>query len=247
MKTGGNTILITGGSSGMGFEMAKSFSKKGNTIIIIGRNKQKLDNVLSQLKNTTGIVCDVSSDVDVNMLVDRIMKDYPTINVVINNAGRGFGYKLGIGVNAMDKALDEIKTNYLSVVRLNEKLLPLLAKQQEAAIVNVTSEVVFAPKMAAPTYAASKAALHTYTMVLRLTLKQTSSIKVFEVMPSLTNTEFSQGIGGSKGMAASVVADALLDGMTKDEYEIHVGHTPITYKLFLSSPEEALNAINGIK
>jgi len=247
MKTEGNTILITGGSSGMGFEMAKLFSQKGNTIIVIGRNKQKLDTAVSQLKNTIGIVCDVSSDTDVNMLVEKIMKEYPDINVVVNNAGRGHGYKLGIGVHAMDNALDEINTNYLSVVRLNEKLLPLLTKQPEAAIVNVTSEVVFAPKIVAPTYAASKAALHTYTMVLRLTLKQTSSVKVFEVMPSLTNTEFSQGIGGSNGMAASVVAKALLDGMTKDEYEIHVGHTPITYKLFLSSPEDALNAINGIK
>ncbi len=247
MKIEGNTILITGGSSGIGFEMAKAFSQKNNTTIILGRDEMKLNIALSQLKNTSGIVCDVTNEREVNGLVERAMKDFPALNMVINNAGRGFGYKLVEGANAMEKASEEMMTNYLSVIRLNEKMLPILKQQKEAAIVNVSSEVVFAPKIVAPTYAASKAALHAYTMVLRLTLKQMSFIKVFEIMPSLTNTEFSQDIGGSKGLAPSFVAEALLNGMKNNEYEIHTGHTPVTYKLFLSSPSDALNAINGIE
>ena len=104
-------------------------------------------------------------------------------------------------------------TNYLSVIRLNEQLLPLLKQQPEAAIVNVSSIVAFVPGARLATYAASKAALHSYTLSLRHKLAQSTGVKVFELMPPLVNTEFSAEIGGQNGIAPSVVAEALVEAL----------------------------------
>jgi uncharacterized oxidoreductase len=246
MKLSNNTVLITGGSAGIGFAIAKQLTENGNQVIITGRNKERLDKAVGQLKNVTGIVSDVSDEKDVNALVATLEKDFPKLNVVINNAGRAFVYSLvEKGVGAIDKASDEFNTNYFSVIRLNEKLLPLLQKQSTAAIVNVSSIVSFAPNHVISSYSASKAALHSYTQSLRIELAKSSNIKVFELMPPLVNTEFSEDIGGSKGIPPSAVADALTNAFENDEYEIHVGGTADFYKLYLSSPAQALEALNA--
>lgn len=168
---------------------------------------------------------------------------FPALNVIVNNAGRAILYDLGNSENAFDKAADEILTNYLSVIRLNEKLLPQLKKQEEAAIVNVSSIVAFVPGVI-PTYSASKAALHSYTQSLRISLEETS-VKVFELMPPLVDTEFSKVIGGHRGVQPSVVAEDLLKALASDNYEIRTGDTENIYRLYLSSPGEALKAMNA--
>ncbi|GAB3908809.1 SDR family NAD(P)-dependent oxidoreductase [Larkinella knui] len=245
MKTQNNTVLITGGSAGIGFEIAKLFAQNGNQVIITGRNAKRLQEAVAQLENTTGIVSDVSNPDDVNQLVERLNKDFPTLNVVINNAGRAFYYSLSEdGIQASDKAGEEMTTNYLSIIRLTEKLLPLLKKQHEAALVNVSSIVAFVPGHTTATYSASKAALHAYTLSLRYTLAKDTAIKVFELMPPLVNTDFSQEIGGINGISPVVVAEELLAALESDTYEIRVGQTDSLYKLFLSSPEEAFLALN---
>jgi uncharacterized oxidoreductase len=179
MKTTNNTILITGGSAGIGFEIAKSLSEKGNHVIITGRNADRLEKAAAQLKNVTPIVSDVANEQDVDKLVSILHEKFPALNVVINNAGHSYVYKLEVGTPVTAKAKEEMQTNYFSVISLNEKLLPLLSKQTEAAIVNVSSIVSFAPGINLPGYSASKAALHSYTQTLRFTLKDTS-VKVFE-------------------------------------------------------------------
>jgi uncharacterized oxidoreductase len=246
MKTTNNTVLITGGSAGIGFEIAKQFSQKGNHVIITGRDQKRLEAAAAQLQNVTAIVSDVSKEEDVNLLVGRLQKDFPTLNIVINNAGRAFVYQVLENANAYDKASDEMLTNYLSIIRLNEKLLPLLKQQPAAALVNVSSIVSFVASYTVPTYAASKAALHSYTQSLRLSLERAgTNIKVFELMPPLVNTEFSQEIGGSNGIAPSVVADDLLQALESDLYEIHVGQTAALYNLTFASPQEAFAALNS--
>ncbi len=240
MKTTQNTVLITGGSAGIGFEIAKLFSEKGNRVIITGRNKERLQNAVSRLQNVTPILSDVSKTGEVNQLIERLYKDFPDLNIVINNAASALLYNITAPeVNAFEKAEEEMLTNYISVLRLNEKLLPLLKKQAEAAIVNVSSVVAFVPGSLVGN-SASKAALHSYTKSLRMALEDTSDIRVFELMPPLVNTEFSKEIGGSDGIAPGVVAEGLLNAMQKDEYEIHVGQTEQIYQLYLSSPAEAL-------
>jgi len=247
MKTTKNTILITGGSAGIGFEMAKLFSEAGNKVIITGRNKERMDKAIAKLKNTTDIVSDITNAEDVDKLVAQLQKDYPSLNVVINNAGSANYYDMTEpGINAFGKASEEILTNYLSIIRLNEKLLPLLKLQAEAAIVNVSSIVAFAARAnALPTYGASKAALHSYTNSLRIMLEDTS-VKVFELMPPLVDTEFSAIIGGAaNGIPPKQVGEDLITAMQNNEYEIHVGKTADIFNNFLPLSPKAVLAMNG--
>jgi uncharacterized oxidoreductase len=248
MRTVQNTVLITGGSAGIGLSIAKLLDAKGNHVIITGRNPERLRAAAEQLKNVTAIACDVTVAEDVNRLTDRISRDFQGLNVLINNAGNAFVYNLTASdADGFAKAGEEMLTNYLSIIRLNEKLLPLLRQQQEAAIVNVSSIVTFAPNHRLATYGASKAALHSYTLSLRHALQQDSAVKVFELMPPLVDTEFSQPIGGSNGIPPSVVAESLVSALEKDEYEIHTGGTAGLYKLYLSSPDAAFQAMNQVK
>lgn len=243
MKTTQNTILVTGGSAGIGFEIARLFSQQGNHVIIVGRDEERLAKAAAKLQNVTPLVGDVSKEEDIEVLVKIVYKDFPNLNVVINNAGSAFLNNLLETDHTFEKAQTEMLTNYLSIIRLNEKLLPLLQKQEEAAIVNVSSIVAFAPNHILSTYGASKAALHSYTQSLRLYLGKTS-VKVFELMPPLVNTDFSQVIGGANGISPAIVAEDLLKAFETETYEIHVGRTADFYKLFHSAPEEALLAMN---
>jgi uncharacterized oxidoreductase len=244
MKTTGNTILITGGSAGIGFAIAQVFSENGNDIIITGRNEERLQNAAAKLKNTTAIVSNVSNKEDVEKLVAKLKNDFPKLNVVINNAGRAETYNLNGEKDAYEIAEDEIVTNYLSVIGLNQKLTPLLSQQADAAIVNVSSIAVFAPNHVIATYSASKAALHSYTQSLRHTWAKSTAIKVFELMPPLVKTDFSQDIGGANGIPPKQVADDLLTAFENDKFEVHVGQTAQLYALSLQSPEQAFLAMN---
>lgn len=247
MKTSKNTILITGGGSGIGFEIAKLFSQNDNHVIITGRNEEKLQKAASRLTNVTAIAADITREEDVNNLVERIAKDFPNLNVLVNNAGNASYYDvLAPNIDAFTKASDEMNTNYLSIVRLTEKLLPILNSQSEAAVVNVSSIVAFVPNRVLISYSASKAALHSYTLSLRIALEGNDApVQVYEVMPPLVNTEFSKEIGGENGISPEVVAQDLFNAFKDNHFEIHVGQTADIYQLSLSSPKDALLAMNS--
>jgi uncharacterized oxidoreductase len=244
MKSTNNKILIIGGSAGIGYEIAKLFSTD-NKVIITGRNELRLQQAAAKLTNVVSVVSDVSDAADVEKLVKLLYAEHPDLNIVINNAGKAFVYDLAAdGVDGFDKASQEMQTNFLSIVRLNEKLLPLLRRQPSAAIVNVTSIVAIAPGARLATYAASKAALHSYTISLRHSLTGTT-VKVVELLPPLVDTEFSTAIGGHKGIKPAVVAEKLLKGLTDDVPEIRVGQTAEFYQFYLSSPDQAIAAMNN--
>lgn len=243
MKTTDNTVLITGGGSGIGFEMAKAFTALGNTVIITGMDKNRLEDAASKIPGLATIQCDVTKEADVENLATIINNEFPSLNIVINNAGQVFVHDLAGTKKIFSHASEEILTNYLATIRLNEELLNLLTTQKESAIVNVSSIVAFTPSIRMATYSASKAALHSYSQALRLSLNKTA-VKVFELMPPLVNTEFSKEIGGEKGIAPSLVAKALIDAFEKDIYEIHVGNTANIYELARTSPVQALQTMN---
>jgi uncharacterized oxidoreductase len=140
-----------------------------------------------------------------------------------------------------------MQTNYLAAVRLTQGLLPLLNSQPEAAIVNVSSVAAFIPSVALPTYAASKAALHFYTLSLRHALHATTRTRVFELVPPLVDTPFSKDIGGHKGLAPAAVAEALMDALEGNTYEIQIGAAAQLYKLSLASPAEAFATMNAAR
>lgn len=243
MKTQNNTVLIIGGSAGIGLAVAEKLTEAGNKVIITGRSQERLDAALKLLPGASAFRADISSEADTRALLDHIKSDFPKLNMVINNAGQAYKYDIATSENAFEKALDEITTNYLAIVRLNELLLPLLQENHDPVIVNVSSVVAFVPGQLT-TYSASKAALHSYTQSLRIALERTSSVKVFELMPPLVNTAFSAPINGENGIAASQVADEFLQAIENDIYEIRVGNTQAIYDLYLKSPEQALIVMN---
>ena len=239
-------MLITGGSAGIGLEMARQFVALGNKVIITGRDGERLKKAAAELGNVTAINSDVSDAKSVESLVNRITTEFPELNVLINNAGRADIHHLADGNQKAYKiASSEMETNYLSVVRLTEKLLPVLTAQKEAAVVNVSSIVAFVPTQHLPTYGATKAALHSYTKSLRLALRD-SSVKVFELMPPLVNTALSAAIGGENGIAPSVLVDDLVNAFGADRFEVRTGQTEDIYRLSLANPEQALLVMNGL-
>lgn len=246
MKSTQNTILITGGGSGIGLETARLFVKKGNTVIITGRNEEKLKAAVKQLSHAHYIVADVTNPNDVNELVKRVEGNFPALNVLMNNAGHVVLHSLNDSPNAPAIARDEMETNYFAAVNLTNRLLPLLKKQPQAAIINVSSIVAFAPGLRLPTYSASKAALHAYSQTLRLSLATGSNVKVFEVMPPLVDTDFAKDIPSDQKITPAEVAEATLHSFETDNYEVHVASTKQLYDNFMGNAHKAVLALNGL-
>jgi uncharacterized oxidoreductase len=223
MKTSGNTIFISGGSAGIGFAFAKKLSKAGNKIIINGRNEDRLQKALLQLDNAVAIQGDLSIETDRIRIANELKTNYSDVNIIINNAGAAFTYLLNETINAHEKAVVEMNTNYFSVIHFTELLLPHLIQKEDAAIVNVSSIAVFGSHKMVPTYGATKAALHSYTVALRQTYKEQPNVQIYEVYPPLVNTEFSAEIGGANGIPPSEVADELLLALEKNQFDVPVG------------------------
>jgi len=232
MKTTGNTVFISGGSAGIGLAIAKKLSAEGNRIIINGRSAERLQNALSELGDAVAIQGDLSVEADRVRMAQELADQYPDVNIIINNAGAAFMNNLADSANkAAEKAYQEINTNYLSIIHFTALVLPQLLKQEEAAIVNVTSIAVFRGNRYLPTYSASKAALHSYTQGLRDTFAENNRLTVYEVYPPLVNTEFSAEIGGANGIPASEVADELFRALEKNQVEVPVGESKRMHQL----------------
>lgn len=239
MKTTGNTIFISGGSAGIGLAIAKKFNAAGNKIIINGRNEERLQSALKELDNAVAIQGDLSVQADRIDIAKQLKSNYPTTNIIINNAGAAFLNDLSDGNgNSAEKAYQEINTNYISVIDFTALTLPLLLQQEEAAIVNVSSIAVFRSNKYLPTYSASKAALHSYTQGLRDTFSENEGLNVYELYPPLVNTEFSAEIGGANGIPASEVADELFAALAKDQFEVPVGDTKKIHALVAHVTEQ---------
>ena len=247
MNIHNKTVLITGGGSGIGLEIAKAFVAQGNRVIICGRDVEKLARAASFSENVLPIQCDVTRTDDIERLIRRLTDEHLHVDILVNNAGKAYAYRFDSEAEGYEKAKDEISTNYLANIALTERFLPLLRNRPEAAIVNVSSIVSFVPAMAVPTYSASKAALHSFTQSLRLALHMNTNIKVFELMPPAVDTEFSKDLPMQDKLTPAVVASALIDALKADEYEVHVGSTRNLYGLYLQSPASALAAMNRLQ
>lgn len=223
MKTSGNTIFISGGSAGIGLAFAKKLGKAGNKIIINGRNEDRLQKALLQLDNAVAIQGDLSIETDRIRIANELKTNYSDVNTIINNAGAAFTYLLNETINAHEKAVVEMNTNYFSVIHFTELLLPHLIQKEDAAIVNVSSIAVFGSHKMLPTYGATKAALHSYTVALRQTYEEQPNVQIYEVYPPLVNTEFSAEIGGANGIQPSEVADELFLALEKNQFDVPVG------------------------
>jgi uncharacterized oxidoreductase len=192
MNMMGNTILITGGGSGIGRGFAESFHALGNQVIIAGRREQQLQETVAANTGMQFLILDQASPESIRSFAEKVIQQYPELNVLINNAGIQRMESLRAG--AVDDGELTLTTNLLGPIRLTAALLPTLIAQPKAAIINVTSALAFLPQVMVPTYCATKAAMHSYTQSLRFQLKK-SSVQVIEVVPPMVQT----ALQGSRG------------------------------------------------
>lgn len=190
MKTSGNTILITGGASGIGRELAERFHAQGNTVIIAGRRRERLDEVTSAHGGIVGYVLDVENKDAIAAFATRVVAEHPDINILINNAGIMVAEDAALARDLSD-AEATIATNLLGPIRLTNALVDHLSTRPDAAIVNVSSGLAFVPLVATPTYCATKAAIHSYTVSLRESLR--GRVEVIELVPPAVQTELTPG------------------------------------------------------
>jgi uncharacterized oxidoreductase len=188
MKTSGNTILITGGGSGIGRGLAESFHARGNRVIIAGRRQSALDEVTRANPGMASLVLDVENPAAIRDFAARLTKEHPALNVVVHNAGIMRLENLTAPNFNVADAEATITTNLLGPIRLNAALLPHLMKQPAATIMTVTSGLAFIPLAGFPTYNATKAAVHSYTESLRFQLRNTK-VEVIELPPPYVQTE----------------------------------------------------------
>jgi uncharacterized oxidoreductase len=189
MKTTGNTILITGGGSGIGRALAESFHKLGNQVIIAGRRRQVLDETTAANPGMSSALLDIEDPVNIQKFAAHLATDHPALNVVIHNAGIMRPEDLlNHPKEAVSTAEAIITTNILGPIRLTAALLPNLQKQPHATIMTVTSGLAFIPMAMTPTYNATKAAIHSWTQSLRYQLRATN-IEVIEIVPPYVQTE----------------------------------------------------------
>ena len=190
MNQTGNTILITGGGSGIGQALAHRFHDLGNTVIVSGRRRDTLEAAVAGRPNMHAIELDVESAQDIASFAKRLLVEHPTLNVLVNNAGI-MRFEAVDQSRDLDDAKRTIDTNLLGPIRLTDALIDHLASQPGAAIVNVTSGLAFVPLLITPTYNATKAAIHSYTVALREILKD--RVEVIELAPPAVQTRLTPG------------------------------------------------------
>lgn len=249
MELRNNTILITGGTSGFGYEFARQLLGLGNTVIITGRDQQRLDRTRDRLPGVHTFRSDVSDPAAIAVLYAQVTQRFPDLNILINNAGEMrkislLGPVATAPYSASDKAaapvaphptaapdalIDitrEIEINLSGPIRMVQQFLPHLRQKSSAAILNVTSGLALVPLPMAPVYGATKAGLRSYTKSLRAQLRHTA-VKVFELVAPGANTPLNDKFGGdvdSKMLMDPIrLVSAAIKGLQKDKLEVYPG------------------------
>lgn len=241
MKLSDNTVLITGGGSGIGLALAKAFALRNSTVVVCGRDAAKLATVQKENPTIAALQCDIASDQDQQGLVEHITEKYPKLNILINNAGIQRNYDVADSKSHTGLLEEEVNINFLAQVKLTDRFLPVLLGQPSGAVVNVTSALALVPKQSAPIYCATKAAMHNFTKALRYQLEDTS-VKVFEIIPALVDTEMTQGRGKGKISPDALAAEALR-GIESNKYEIRIAKTKLLFALNRLVPSVAARII----
>jgi uncharacterized oxidoreductase len=218
LNLSGNSILITGGATGIGFELARSLAERGNEVIICGRRRERLEQAKEQVPELQIRVADVAD----SAARIELAQSLPQVNVLVNNAGvqHLFAFR-----NPSDPE-EEIAINLTALLHLTTLFLPIVEKHEQPAIVSVSSGLAFAPLARIPIYCATKAAVHSLTMSLRYQLRN-SNIRVFEVIPPIVTSELGSEHRPDevkrRAMPADVAVARMIEGLENDESEIAIG------------------------
>ena len=227
MKLTRKTILITGGTSGIGLELARQLLARGNAVIATGRDRAKLDLAERAVPGLHTMRSDVSEPSDIAALHADVLARFPSLDVLVNNAG----IMRNLDINKARDLVDvtrELDINLCGPIRMVQQFLPHLKTRPEAAIINVSSGLAFVPLPLSPVYCAAKAAIHSFSQSLRFQLRGTS-VSVIELAPpgvetSLYRTEFPE-LADTKAMDVKVLADKAIAGIEAGRLEIRPGQS----------------------
>jgi uncharacterized oxidoreductase len=227
MKLSSNTILITGGGSGVGRGLAEALQAQGNTVIISGRRENMLQSVCAANPGMHYVVLDVRDRNQVHGVADRLISEFAQLNCLVNNAGIQRAFDFRNETLDDDTVEDEIQTNFTGLVQMCSAFLPHLRKQDHSTIINVSSGLGIIPLSKVPVYSATKAAVHSFTMSLRYQLRDTS-VEVIELIPPSVATNLragreEKGQSGPPAMPLSEYIAETMKGLASGEPEIAVG------------------------
>jgi uncharacterized oxidoreductase len=243
MKNSGNTILITGGATGIGFALAEQFVKLENRVIICGRRENRLKEASTKLGNIPFTICDVTDTNERVRLFGWTVKNFPSTNILVNNAGIQNNYNLHQPVDS-ELVRDECETNFIAPVHLSSLFAAHLGKQKNAAIINISSGLAFTPLAFMPVYCATKAALHSFSLSLRHQLSK-ANVRVFEIAPPTVDTELDHGArdgreNSYRGIKPEEFALEALEAFRTDKFEVAVG----TAENLRNKREDMFNMLN---
>lgn len=220
MKLTGNTILVTGGGSGIGRGLAEAFHKLGNKVIVAGRRKANLADVVRANPGIDSVELDVSNPEDIAAVSKELTAKYPKLNVILNNAGIML-------IDDVSKPIDdatlisEFETNFFGTVRMTSAFIEHLKTQESATILNVSSVLGFVPMAFAALYSATKAGIHSYSMSLRYRLKGTS-VEVQEIAPPWVQTDLLNSSEEARAMPLKPFLDQTMEALGTDQHEVLV-------------------------
>ena len=207
MRLTGRTILITGGSAGIGLAFARKFLELGNEVIVTGRRQAVLEAVKSQHPELHAIESDVADPAQIAALASRVKEDFPHLDVLMNNAGVGMFKNLNAPATDLAGLMAEMDTNVGGVIRVTSALIDILTANK-GTVINVSSVLAFAPVPAMPIYSATKAAVHSYTQSLRFQMED-SGVEVIELMPPAIKTDLTTEF--SEGGISMITTDKLVE------------------------------------
>ncbi|PNG24274.1 SDR family oxidoreductase [Methylocella silvestris] len=220
MQMTGNTIFITGGTSGIGKGLAEAFHRLGNKVIVAGRRKALLDSVAAENPGIDGVELDIADPEDISRVAARLTESYPSLNVLINNAGiMPFDDAGGTINDAVSRKL--IDTNLLGPIRLTSALIEHLKKQPRATVIHNTSVLAYVPLATTAVYSATKAALHSYAMSQRFMLRDTS-VTVQEIAPPWVDTDLVKKSGDPRAMPLDMFIEKTMAGLATSAEEVIV-------------------------
>lgn len=192
MDITGNTVLITGGGTGIGRGLAEALHARGNRVVVAGRRRAALDEVVAANPGMAAIELDVADPASIAAAAERLAADHPALNVVVHNAGIMLAEDVAAHGYDPSDAEATVATNLLGPIRLTTALLPQLRRQERATIMTVSSGLAFVPLAATPTYSATKAAIHSWSQSLRAQLVGTG-VQVVELAPPAVATDLMPG------------------------------------------------------
>jgi uncharacterized oxidoreductase len=245
MKLTGNTVVITGGSSGIGFELARVLIKKQNQVIICGRSLEKLEQAKQAMPSLHIFQCDVSKAPDRVRFAEWVVKHYPQMNILINNAAMVHKTNFFSDAEIVDKAELETRTNFIAPLALTKLFLPVIEKNRNPKLIYITTGLVYAPRAIYPIYCATKSALHSFIQSARFQITDTS-VEIREVLMPSVNTPWHQGNPPKIAIPVEKAVMEMCQKLENGDQEIRVGGAKLLYILSRIVPSLALKKINSL-